>query len=209
MARARARRAGALLRPRERSRLARRRSRAGGAQRAGGGSLSVARPPTGSPARRTSRRGLRPETPSSRARRRDLGLELVGVVEERGREPLRVPARGSGAGRPRGRGDDGGESPGSPSSRARAVESEASAAAATTPPGGTRGPRQRLHAVGALGQVVERAEQEDGVVALVGLLERAGVADAASKRRPPRLLDVQRHGVDEPDGVAAVGERDA
>ncbi len=72
---------------------------------------------------------------------------------------------------------------------------------------GAAGLAQRADAVGALVQVVERAQQQCRVGRPVGDGQVAGVAQAglhAGQRRG--LLDVQRHGVDQLDVVARGGQ---
>jgi len=69
---------------------------------------------------------------------------------------------------------------------------------------------ERREPVGALGQVIERAQEQHGVHARVGLVEPARVADARAgdrvvrltRRGPARVLDVLREGVHQVDLVA-------
>jgi hypothetical protein len=83
-------------------------------------------------------------------------------------------------------------------------------------PGAEDPPRfaERGQAIGPLGQVVEGAEEEDGVGAGVGVVQAAGVAHGQRRdgvvglagRGAAGLLDVERHGVDQVHRVASGGQ---
>ncbi len=97
------------------------------------------------------------------------------------------------------------------------MEAKREMTAAASTPGAQDAPclGQRPRAVGGLGQVVERAEREDGVGARVGEGQLAGVADPRRGDRRAglrgggraRLVDVQRHRVEQVDLVARARQR--
>ncbi len=149
----------------------------------------------------------------------ELLPELVRVVEERGGEVGGVVVRVSVLPVGEVAGDDGGKrrvvqvaGPEPVQGRGEAGDGggDEYAAGPEHPPGLGQG-RQ---AVGAVGQVVERPEQEDRVGAVVGAAQRPRVPDGAAgewvRRLGPggllRLGNVQRHGVVQVHLVAQGGE---
>jgi hypothetical protein len=149
----------------------------------------------------------------------DLPGQLLGQVEEGGGEPLRASGRVAVLAVAQVALDDRLEP------RLVQVAAEQAVAGGREPgdPGRGQDPARAQHPprlgegpdpVAAVGQVVQGAQQQDGVDAGVGPLEPAGVTHAGAGQRAPRLLpggaqrllDVDGHRVDQVDLVAPRGQ---
>ena len=157
------------------------------------------------------------QTLEPKSRLLDLGRKLVRMVEVRGREPLEAVGRVAVLTIREVSVDDRAERRIGEEALAQTVEEGRKArdrGRGDRPAGSDDAPRfgESRDSLLALGQVVERTEQQDGVVRGVHLVEAPRVPDRdaewtlGSLCHFRRLPDVQGNGIDEVDAITARGE---